>query len=179
MELVRVDRARAGKTSNFWFFVELIGLAVVIFCVGALVASVFWGIGYMLSGSIPTFFGFSRAWQDIIGAGLWAWAIFLFGGSVLDGWENLSGSDNFPVSVWDFVTEYWLITLIGFLMLVDIVISAIWFSLIAGFIVAAAIAVIAVYLWKLLCWIGRSLGNIVGKTFDDFLGEGPSEEDEG
>ena len=128
-------------------FLNFVYMVVIFMIIGAGIPLVFWGLWYIIYGSIPKILGFSRLWLDAIPGPVYVLIFIVYYGELLDQFDDFLGGDEYGENIsagnnWDFVKEYWQFLLLGVIIAVDFLASVFFFSLAAG--LAGFVALLAV-----------------------------------
>lgn len=144
-------------------------LTVAIVAIGVAVPAIFWGIWYLVVGSIPTFLGFSRFWLDTISGALYAIILAGYVAIMIDEYDELFGDGDFSVSFREFVAHNIGLSLIGVFLIIDFIVSSIFWSLAVGLAVLIFLAIVAgigygiwrlfqIIIFGIFCFYGMFVG---------------------
>jgi len=129
--------------------VSIVGTAaifVLIFgTIGFSTIATFWGAWYVLIGSIPKVWGFSRFWLDVVWGAFYLPAVVLYATFLVDGGD-------LRILSREFITKHPWVIVTGILMAIDFV-TAVFLTGGAGVIGIAVSAVTIIFfygIWKLL-----------------------------
>ena len=113
------------------------GIAIFI---GVLLSVVFWGIFYLLGGSIPKVFGILRLWLDMA-LGPWVLIVLCYLIYCINQEDELSFYGQRKVAFKEFAIQYPFSVFFGLFLIADLTVSVLW-SFTVGLLGIAALAVI-------------------------------------
>ena len=120
---------------------------VAIIVVGGGLPALWWGIWSMFA-PIPTFFGFSRFWQDIVAGIIWAVIIGAHVSEILEAYEELSHDGEYPVSFGDIFWDSTMLVVTSIVGAIILLVNAIFLSLASGL-----VCYILAWLGVLIIWL--------------------------
>lgn|GEM_PF-4847794 len=142
------------KASSWWTD-RLLYIIIGLFLATALIPAAFWGIWYLISGSIPHFLGFSRFWLDVIAMPFYCACIFAVFNIELDQHECLTDDGKYDVSLGEFVSESPLESGLIVFAVVNFAASllcSLSFGL-AAYIALLVFILLCLLVWRIICYL--------------------------